>query len=118
MGSEESSKAYQAYDFEGDKVAISRDVTFDEAIAGGLLLNDSAGGVTDILNRFEVICIEGSLRLSNFKYTGERRAGPSQSADTPSNTDVSTTEPDETDDGGATRRSSRLSSSGAQVPTW
>jgi hypothetical protein len=107
MGYEESSKAYRVFDIEGDKVVISRDVNFDEAVAGGSLLNDSAGGVTDILNRLEDIDIEGGLRLSNFKYTGKRLAGTSQSADIPSNTDESTTEPDETDDEGATRRSSR-----------
>jgi hypothetical protein len=95
------------YDIEGDKVVISRDVNFDEAVADGLLLNDSAGRVTEILNRLGDIDIEGSLRLSNFEYTGKRRAGTSQSVDIPSNTDESTTEPDETDEEGASRRSSR-----------
>ena len=107
MGYEESSKAYRVYNIEGDKVVISRDVNFDEAVAGGSLLNDSAGGVTDILNRLEDIDIEGGLRLANFKYTRKRRTGTSQSADTPSAIGGSTTEPDETDDEGATRRSSR-----------
>ena len=104
----ESSKAYRVYDIERERVVISRDVNFDEAVAGGPVLNDSAGGATDILNRLEDIDIEGGLRpLSAFKYSGKRRAGASQSADIPCSTDESTTEPDDTDDEGTTRRSSR-----------
>ncbi|KAF1328883.1 Pol protein, partial [Globisporangium splendens] len=107
MGYEEPSKAYRVYDIEGDKVVISRDVNFDETVIGGTLLNDSAGGMADILNRLEDIEIEGTRPLSAFKYTGKRHAGASQSADIPSNTNESTTEADESDEDGATRRSAR-----------
>ena len=47
------------------------------------LLNDSAGGVSELLTRLEGIDIEGGYRLSDFKYTGKRRAGASQSAEIP-----------------------------------
>ncbi|KAF1332611.1 Copia protein, partial [Globisporangium splendens] len=107
MGYEEPSKAYRVYDIEGDKVVISRDVNFDEAIIGGTLLNDSADGMTDILNRLEDIEIEGTRPLSVFKCTGKRHAGTSQSAEIPTNADESTTEADESDEDGATRRSTR-----------
>ncbi|KAF1313360.1 Copia protein, partial [Globisporangium splendens] len=104
MGYEESSKAYRVYDIEGDKVVISRDVNFDEAVVGGTLLNDSADGMTDILNRLEDIEIEGTRPLSAFKYTGKRHAGASQSAEIPTNADESTTEAGESDEDGATLR--------------
>ncbi|KAF1332330.1 putative Integrase, partial [Globisporangium splendens] len=107
MGYEESSKACRVYDIEGDKVVISRDVNFDEAVIGGTLLNDSADGMTDILNRLEDIEIEGTRPLSVFKCTGKRHAGTSQSAEIPTNADESTTEADESDEDGATRRSTR-----------
>ncbi|KAF1314476.1 Copia protein, partial [Globisporangium splendens] len=107
MGYEEPSKAYRVYDIEGNKVVVSRDVNFDEAVIGGTLLNDSADGMTDILNRLEDIEIEGTRPLSAFKYTGKRHAGASQSAEIPSNTDESTTEADESDEDGTTRRSTR-----------
>ncbi|KAF1318445.1 Integrase catalytic core protein, partial [Globisporangium splendens] len=50
----------------------------------------------------EAIDIEGGYRLSDFKYTGKRRAGASQSAEIPTEDDVK----DDNDDG-ATRRSTR-----------
>jgi hypothetical protein len=110
MGYEESSKAYRVYDIEGDKVVISRDVNFDEAVIGGTLLNDSAGGMTDILNRLEDIEIEGTRPLSAFKYTGKRRSGASESAEFPSSTEQTTDASSTEDDIGPeehTRRSSR-----------
>lgn len=102
MGYEEASKAYRVYDIEGERIVVSRDVNFDESVIGGSVLHDSASGVSELLNRLEAIDIEGGYRLSDFKYTGKRRAGASQSADIP-------TEPDVTadDDEGATRRSTR-----------
>ncbi|KAF1318415.1 putative Integrase, partial [Globisporangium splendens] len=83
-------------------VVISRDVNFDESVIGGSLLNNSAGGVSELLTRLEAIDIEGGYRLSDFKYTGKRRAGASQSAEIPTEDDVK----DDNDDG-ATRRSTR-----------
>jgi hypothetical protein len=102
VGYEEASKAYRVYDIEGERVVISRDVNFDESVIGGSLLNDSAGGVSELLTRLEAIDIEGGYRLSDFKYTGKRRAGASQSAEIPTEDDVK-----DDDDDGATRRSTR-----------
>lgn len=67
MGYEESSKAYRVFDIEGDKVVINRDVNFDEAVAGGSLLNGSMSDMTQILNRLGGINVEGAsgLRISS-----------------------------------------------------
>ncbi|KAF1322207.1 Integrase catalytic core protein, partial [Globisporangium splendens] len=110
MGYEESSKAYRVYDIEGDKVMISRDVNFDEAIIGGSVISSETPEMANILNRLEDIDIDGSRPLSAFKYTGKRRSGASESVEFPTNsdctTDASSTE-DDNDANGQTRRSTR-----------
>ena len=102
VGYEEASKAYRVYDIEGKRIVVSRDVYFDESVVAGSLLYDTAGSVLKLLTRLEVIDIEGGYRLSDFKYTGKRRAGTSQSADIPTKTEVKGD-----DNNGATRRSTR-----------
>ena len=104
VGYEESSKAYRIFDIERGQVVISRDVNFDETIIGGAILNNSNFGVSDLLDRLEDIDVQGNYRLSDFKYTGKRRAGASQSANNPTEFD----DADNTyDDDSATRRSTR-----------
>ncbi|EFX60439.1 hypothetical protein DAPPUDRAFT_277496, partial [Daphnia pulex] len=55
---EETAKAYRVYDIERRSVVVSRDVNFDEAVVGGLVLygNDvhySLRDTADILDRLD-----------------------------------------------------------------
>ncbi|GAB9476989.1 Integrase catalytic core protein, partial [Globisporangium polare] len=76
-GYEDVSKADRVYDIEEERVVISRDVNFDEAVIGGTQLSDSASGVIDILNSLDDIEIEGSRSLSRSTKlpTGQRAIG-------------------------------------------